>query len=682
RDAPVVLRALLTLPPAPVRRPWLAPALLWAVLAAAVALYWLPLRSLGERGLDRMNGLGLVSVLPSTTLLGGALLVLAFAGALCLPTSRRTLLTAILLLTVVSLHAVPAVLESEPRFATAWQHLGFLDLIDRSGAAAPELDARWSWPGFFALAAFAAEACGVSDLTPVLRWWPTVLQLLYLAPLGLLLKSVRASWRAKWSAAWLFALCGWVGQDYFSPQALNYLFYLLFVAIALAYFREPRPLALRLRPGEAEVVPTGPGDRAALLAVLIALFTASVASHQLTPFVMLGVLTALVLIGRSTLRGLPLLCAALVAVWVGFLAEPYWSGHFDELFGGLGGVGGNVSSSVSGRIEGGSSVHKLVLYARVALAAAVIAWACWGVLRRRAAGLSDRALLVLTFVPFLAFGLQSYGGEMALRVFLFALPGACVLGGLALFPRTDTLRRGLGPLAALVAGLVLFGGFLVARWGNEPFERVRPGEVAAMEYVYAHDRPTVRLLWPSDDPAVNVTPAIPWGARDMERVRYVPTLAPRDPARGEELVKALRAAGPGSYLMISRGQSVSLVLDSGYSPSWERRLLRSLDDSGQVRRVLSNGDATLYALREPPEGAVPPASRGATGPKVTWDTWSVFGAVAAAVLLVLLVARETVRVVCAPGVRQRAWLQGSLWFSLPLMAAVLMALGHRFWTLS
>ena len=55
-------------------------------------------------------------------------------------------------------------------------------------------------------------------------------------------------------------------------------------------------------------------------------------------------------------------------------------------------------------------------------------------------------------------------------------------------------RRGLAPVAALVAGLTLMSGFLVARWGNEAFERVRPGEVAAMEYVYAHDEPTVRVL--------------------------------------------------------------------------------------------------------------------------------------------------------------------------------------------
>ncbi|MFJ9409890.1 lipopolysaccharide biosynthesis protein [Streptomyces sp. NPDC101393] len=665
----------------------------WCLLAAALALFWLPLRGMGDADLDRMNGLGLISVLPAATLLGVALLVTAFGCALWLPRPQRVLLTAVLLLTVVALHALPAVLETEPRFATAWQHLGFLDYLGRTGSAVPDLDARWSWPGFFAGVQFLAEACGVTDFTEVLRWWPLTVQLLYLAPLFLLLKAVRASWRAKWCAAWMFALCGWVGQDYFSPQGFTYLFYLAFVAILLVWFRAARPLPdggpeprggrrPARQPGEAEVRPAGRGQLAALLAVVVALFAASVAGHQLTPFVMLGVLTVLVLARRSTLRGLPLLLGVLVAAWVGFLAEPYWSGHFDELFGGIGGIGGNVSSSVTDRIGGGDSTHKLVLYARVALAGGVLALACWGVLRRRAAGFTERALPALAFVPFLAFGMQSYGGEMALRVFLFALPGACVLAALALFPRDGTARRGLGPLAALLAGLVLALGFLVARWGNEPFERIRPGEVAAMDYVYAHDRPTARLLWLTDDPVDNVTPAMPWGAKDMERVLYEPTPAPRDPALVAPVVASLRDAGPQSYLIVNHGQSESLRLDAGYPARWEERLRAALDARPDLRRVLSNDHAAVYELKQRPPGAAPAPRPGPVGPQVTWSWWSVTGALAAVVLIVLLTAREVLRVATPPDARQQRRLQMSFWFAMPLLLLFLASLAQRFLTMS
>ncbi|MFI6281074.1 lipopolysaccharide biosynthesis protein [Streptomyces sp. NPDC050988] len=670
-------------------RPTRLGVVLGCLLTAALVLYWVPAAGLGERDLDRMGGLGLVSVLPTPTLVGAGLLVTVFASLLWLGREHRALLLVTLLATVVSLHALPAVIETEPRFATAWQHLGFIDYIDRTGSAVPDLDARWSWPGFFAGAAFIAKACGVTDLTEVIRWWPMTMQLLYLAPLFLLVRHMRASWRAKWTGIWIFVLSGWVGQDYFSPQGFTYLLYLVFVAILLVWFRAPRVLWTKARPGELEVEPTDRRQRAVLLMVLIGLFMATVPAHQLTPFVMLGVLAVLVLIGRSELRGLPILFAVVVSVWIGFLAEPYWSGHFDELFGGVGGVGSNVSSSVSGRIGEGSSSHKLVLYARVALAGGVMALACWGWWRRRDHKYRERSLLVLTFVPFLGFGMQSYGGEMALRVFMFALPGAALLAALALFPRTgvtakerDKDRVSLAPLAALMAGLVLMGGFLVARWGNEPFERIRPGEVAGMEYVYAHDKPTVRLLWLSDDTVNNVTPAMPWGARDMEKVEYLPTLAPPDPVLVSGLVKSLKDAGPNSFLMVNRSQVTYLQLDVGYSKTWDTRLVHNLDARPELRKTFANDDVTIYALRKQPDGKVPEPDPGPIGPQVTWTPWSVVGGLAAIALIVLLTTRELVRVAVRPSVRQLQWLQGSFWFSLPLLAVLLASLIQRFLTMA
>jgi hypothetical protein len=667
-----------------------APGLLSAgLLSAALLLYWLPLRGVDEADLDRIGGLGLISVLPSATLVGAGLLAVSFASLLWPARPRVALLGLVLVSTVVSLHALPAVLEDAPRFATAWQHLGFMDYIERTGSSAPDLDARWSWPGFFAAATFVARACGVSDMTEVIRWWPLAMQLLHLAPLFLLMKSMRAGWRAKWTGAWLFVLSGWVGQDYFSPQGYTFLLYLAFMAILLVWFREPRVIWTKRRPGEAEVVPAGRRERATLLVVLIALFAGTVPAHQLTPFVMLGVVTLLVVVGRCTLRGLPVLLTVLVAVWIGFFAEPYWSGHFEELFGGIGGLGDNVSSSVAGRIEGGSSTHKLVLYVRVALAGGMMALACWGISRRRFAGYAERSLLVLAFVPFLMLGMQSYGGEMALRVFMFALPGAALLAGLGFFPRTGATaaereadRTSLAPLAALLAGLVLIGGFLVARWGNEAFERVRAGEVAAMEYVYAHDEPTARLLWMSDDVMENVTPAMPWGAKDMEKVRYEPTEAPRDPALVAGLVKKLKDAGPNSYLMVNRGQAVYLRMDSGYGADWERRLVENLDARPELRKVLANEDVTLYTLREQPDGPVEKADPGPPGPRVTWTSWSVVGAFAAVALIVLLSARELVRVARRESVRKLQWMQSTYWFALPLLAVLVAALVIRLLSLS
>ncbi len=666
----------------------------WLLLGGALALYWLPLRGMDDASLDRMNGLGLISVLPYATLAGAALLVAAFCWALWLRTPRTLLLLAVLLATVVSLHAVPALLESQPRFATAWQHAGFIEYVDRTGTARPYLDARFSWPGFFAGVAFVTKACGITDLTEVLRWWPLAMELLYLAPLLVMLRAVRADWRAKWCAAWLFVLCGWVGQDYFSPQSINVFLYLMFVAVLLVWFRSPRQTAGRRIPGEADVAPAGKSDLAVLLGVLVALFAAAVVSHQLTPFVMLGVAAALVVWRRSTLRGLPVLCGVMVIAWVGFLAEPYWSGHFNDLFGGMGSLGGNVTSSVSGRMRGGSRTHELVLYARVLLAAGVMSLAAFGWLRRRLNGISDRAMLILLLIPFLGFGLQSYGGEMALRVFMFALPGASVLGALAFFPRASSdngsvFGRGpsagigswRGPLAALLAGQVLVFGFLVARWGNESFERVRTGEVAAMDYVYAHDSPTARLLWPTQDTVDDVTPSLPWSARDMDKVSYVGVLAPLDPSRVDGMVADLKAAGPQSYLVISTGTATYLELDAGYPAGWQPRVVAALNARGDLREVLSDKDAAVYEMAVPATGRIPGPVLGAVGPAVTWTPWTARGAIAGGALLLLLGARELTRVLVDER-RRKIGMRVTFYLALPLLAVFLASLVSRFTTLS
>ena len=198
---------------------------------------------------------------------------------------------------------------------------------------------------------------------------------------------------------------------------------------------------------------------------------------------------------------------------------------------------------------------------------------------------------MLTCVPFLALGLQNYGGEILLRVYLFALPAASVLAAYLFFPGTDpgraaaqadatapaTLRRPPAPTpprcprdrqapgpvglcdllrrarrswpavaAAAVCAIAMTGGFFIARYGNEAWEQIPRGELAAMSYLYAHDQAGARVLWLSQEPPVDVTPEMPWQYRDIEKIQYLGTKAPVNPAAVGALVASLRAAGPAA----------------------------------------------------------------------------------------------------------------------------------------
>ncbi len=367
---------------------WLPVAALCALAAAGLALFFLPLRGVS---LSRMTGLGLISVLPAASLIGVGMLTLAFVLALGLPRARPAVLGAMLVGIVICLDGVTAIIEPEPRFATAYQIAGFVEYISRTGHSAPGVGAYFSWPGFFALVAFLQGVAGNHDLIPVLRFWPVLIDLLCLLPLFLIMRNLRATWRARWFAAFLFSAGNWVGQDYFSPQAFNFLLYLVFVAILLTWFgRVPRGArapdgrapdgrapdgraagpagnaaglgrAIRRRwrdafsllvPGELPSRPVGGATRAMLLTLLIGIFVISTASHQLTPFFMVTACAGLVAARRCRLTGLPVLLGVILVGWVSFAAVGYWSGHLSDIFGGIGHLGANITSSVTGRVSG------------------------------------------------------------------------------------------------------------------------------------------------------------------------------------------------------------------------------------------------------------------------------------------------------------------------------------------
>src|SRR6202012_2477744 len=185
-------------------------------------------------------------------------------------------------------------------------------------------------------------------------------------------------------------------------------------------------------------------QRIAAASAIVAIVAFATVGHQLTPFFMVVACVALALIGRCQLRSLPVLLAVIFAAWVSFGAVGFWSGHLSDMFGGLGDLGSNLSTSVSARATGTSSLHKYVLYARDGFAATVLILAGFGLLRRRRLAIDDRVLVVLTAVPFLGFGLQSYGGEMALRVYLFMLPTASILAAMLFFPAPVSDWRELG----------------------------------------------------------------------------------------------------------------------------------------------------------------------------------------------------------------------------------------------
>lgn len=657
----------------------------WPVLAglAGFALFVVPLRGTDLAG---MNGLGLISVLPLASLAGLALQVLAFVALLARRRPAPVLLGGMLVLIICCLAGVTGLVEPLPRFATSYQVSGFISYIQATGHAPPGLTAYFSWPGFLALIAFAAKAAGVSSLLPLMTWWPVLIDLALLPPFLLLARALRINWRARWFAALLLCAGNWVGQDYFSPQSFNFLLYLVFVAILLTWFSGVSQVSEvsqpSLRSGELPAVAVGAGQRAILLAIVTGIFTVSVVSHQLTPFLMLAACAGLVIVGRCAPRTLPVLLAVILIGWVSYQTVGYWSGHMSAIFGDIGSLGGNFSSSVSSRIIG-TPVHRLIDYSRVGLAVAMLAAAAAGLLRRRRRGIADRALTVLLVAPVSIAALQNYGGEISMRIYLFALPAAALLTASLFFPEPRQERpepaqprperqepaqpragaaaskRGTArihrPAWSLVAGglvaVLLAWLFMFARYGNEAFEQTPRGELAAMNYIYRSGHGEKKILWLSRPAGQNATPQMPWQFRDLSQAKFVSMSAPRDPAATARVARYLASLGPHTFLITTSTEATYLRQTASFDPVWDAKFRAAMNNTKGVRLMLGNKDAAVYTAARP---AGPPAGSASRAhpapPDGSVTVWSPIGIAALFLAIVLLGARELIRA-CSPARR-------------------------------
>jgi O-antigen/teichoic acid export membrane protein/uncharacterized membrane protein YhaH (DUF805 family) len=660
---------------------WLPTALIAVLGAAGLALFFGTVGQATPK-LNDMSALGLISIMPHASLAGLVLLALAFVLALGRARPKPLLLGALVAGIVIALDGVTTVMEPEPRFPTAYWIAGFVEYIYRTGHTSPALSAYFSWPGFFEVVVVIEHLFGSDNLMPVLRYWPVAMDLLALVPMGLIVKRLHATWRAKWLALFIFTVGNWVGQDYFSPQSFMYVLYLFMLALLITYFGKrstadaaesgpdsgraghrvasrrfvphvPVPaFAQRLLdrvkldrplPGDKPAVTASRGARIAAASGIVAIMVFATVGHQLTPFFMVVACVALALIGRCQLRSLPVLLAVIFAAWVSFGAVGFWSGHLSDMFGGLGDLGSNLSTSVSARSTGTSSLHKYVLYSRDGFAAIVLIMAGLGLLRRRRLAIDDRVLVVLTAVPFLGFGLQSYGGEMALRVYLFMLPAACVLAAMLFFPAPVSDWRPWRTLPALavcvIAATVIF---FIPRYGNEAFERTPTGEVTAMNYLYAHDSQGIHVLWTSEDPVNDVTPQIPWSYQDIEKIDYLPEKAPLNPVSVKSLVAELRASGPGSYLITSTTQEQYLEQGASYPATWGQDFRAAMKAYPGVKVAYSNQDAVIYTLTWAKGTARQPLP--STVQTLPSTIWTPIGLAELALLLLVLGAREFIRI--------------------------------------
>ena len=354
-------------------------------------------------------------------------------------------------------------------------------------------------------------------------------------------------------------------------------------------------LAPEPRPG-----PTArPYQRAGLVIIIAILFAIVASSHQLTPFALLGGVAALVVFDRCTLRSLPVLMAVMIGSWISFMTVSFLSGHLSTLTGDVGQVSGVVSANVSSRFQG-SPEHALVLISKVVMALVVWGLAFLGGVRRLWNGRRDVTLALLAAVPFSLIALQSYGGEMMLRVYLFALPWMVFFVAALFYPRPESGRSWRANMAMGLMSLALLGGFLIARYGNERMDYITAGDVTAVRRLHQIAQPGSLL--------VAITSNLPWRFQNVDKFEYEAGVikSPSDIDTLVELMADSAYEDSGAYLILTHSQQAQAELFLGWEPGKWERVEEALLASDKFHQIYQNNDARIFVLTEKGKEAAQP----------------------------------------------------------------------------
>ena len=552
-----------------------------ALLATALGLWVTALAA--NVDLAKMTDLGLMTVLPVTFWLALGAVTAAFAVAVAAGPRRSWVPPACVLALVAMLHATPAIIYGTLRYSWAWKHVAVIDYILRHGhlnLSLSQLSAYQAWPGFFVLNAVFDKTGGLASSLSYASWAPPVFEAAFALPLVLIFRRFTDDQRLIWTGVWLFYLGNWIGQDYFSPQALAYFLYLTVIAVCLRW-----------------ALPDGPPkplNRNVL--VLLALPIAAIATiHQLTPMMLLSAFLFLWVFRQRFPKRLVVLAAVITIGWILIAARSFLTSNLYWIIQSIGHPDSNTTSTLV-NLSKVTAGQALVANIDRALSVGIWVLAAVGVWRRRRQGRSDRPYLLLALSPLPLIVTNSYGGEMLFRVYLFALPFVALFAAASLFPSPQRGRSPLMALSVFVVSAVMLAGFAFSYYGKEQANYFNQQEVAAGQWVYTHAPPGSRL--------VSVTSNWPYSFEHFEQYQYdwfaldpagVRRQVMQDPVG--KLTSIMSAGHPTSaFIVFSRGQTAEVAALGLLPTGAVDRIERALLASPHFRVVYENASATVLTL--------------------------------------------------------------------------------------
>jgi hypothetical protein len=334
-------------------------------------------------------------------------------------------------------------------------------------------------------------------------------------------------------------------------------------------------------------------------------------------------ITALTLSGRVWPSRLPLIAVVLLTLWLAYPASAYLIGNPPLAEAGLSGA---TEANVIDRLSG-TAGHVLVVQVRIVLTLVLWALAAAGAVRDWRRGRLDIRVVLLAVSPLLLFPAQLYGGEMLIRVSLFALPFVAILACSILLPEHGSTRsaaraahgsthpaahvaHGSTHPAAHVAqdptrpsfraaGALALTCFLLAvmtvtgRFGNAQYDVFTDDEIAAVA--------EVQRLAPPGSSIISGAHPTPWRSEDYleHRARTIDDMCRADMSAavcGPVVYDFARQDPAGAVVLLTRSAEASLVLQGAGSARGFAELEEWLSAQAGVELAFSNADARVYRV--------------------------------------------------------------------------------------
>jgi hypothetical protein len=566
-----------------------------------------------------LNDYGLVAILPIQHWVALVLLTVGFVLSLDSKIIAGPLPLLHLIALVVIIHLTPALIYETVRYPWVWKHIGIVDFIQRHGTvdrSAQFLQAYHNWPGLFFVSAWIANllGLGVSEIANIVRFAPAAFGFAFVFALMFLYRSLSIDPRVTWIAIWTFLTANWVSQDYYSPQAAAFFLYIIVLSLCLGVLKKDftwtgptnnplrrysaifvnfisrNPEAQILRPIKARPTITVVFVLAAILAIIV--------THQLTPLALILALAALSALGQLHIGYVAFAVIAEI-LWLSTFASPFVLANLDGEFKTF----GQGLTSATNRLVDLNLVSTgrwwVVFMGRAAVvligAAAII-----GGIRRIITGYRDGVAAILLLSPIILF-VNSYGGEILFRIYLFALPFLAFFASVAFCP---TPNRGESWTEKLLLGifcLLLTIGFLFANNGKDLQYTYSADEVAASNWLYENAPPATLLIEGSRE--------YPSQFKNYEKLSYFPIYRESAAERTRILANPADIIAEwfsdkkwkAGYVIITRGQKNSAEVKGIEPIGGLDRLEASLLQSPRFIVVHSTKDAKIFALK-PAEG--------------------------------------------------------------------------------